>query len=516
MVDSLLIFRKPEYGFMRKTIFLVAFLLAAFINFSQSPFQKKFLLVDRYIDSMMKIWNIPGLALGIVNNDQLVYVMVYVYRDVDKKLPVQTTTIFPIASNTKLFTATAVCMLADENKLNLDKPVRTYMPSLKFSNDELNAEVTLRDMLSHRVGLPPYNGIWIGSPFSRKQTVEKVVYMKPQLSFRQGYIYNNMMFASSGAVIEAVTGDTWEDITRRRIFQPLEMNSSVFTNEEMIRSGNFSYSYFQPDTGRLLKPVTYVGQSDGLGPAGTIKSTVEDMSHWMIAQLNQGKYKGKQVISASVINETMKPNSISDREGKWPELSNSLYGLGRTIQMYKGYKITSHTGSIDGFYSNLTFVLSEKLGVFVVFNSQPGGILRSVIALSIIDRLLDLSRTNWSERYRTMYLQDEAESLRYRDSLAATAMKNTVPSHPLKDFTGTYNNAIYGDMIIELKDNNLILVFRNQRSVLHHFHYDQFATNEQMTGYPDFRLSFITNSQGGIDKIHVRPFGDPLAEFVKY
>ena len=167
---------------MNRKYLPIVFLLLASAGFSQSnPFQKKFSLVDRYIDSLMKDWNIPGLAIGIVYKDQLIYGKGFGYRDVENKLPVTTATIFPIASNTKLFTATAACMLTEQGKLNLDKPVRNYMPSLNFSNDELNAKVTLRDMLSHRTGLPRYDGIWVASPFTRKQTVEKVAFMKPQL-----------------------------------------------------------------------------------------------------------------------------------------------------------------------------------------------------------------------------------------------------------------------------------------------------------------------------------------------
>jgi CubicO group peptidase (beta-lactamase class C family) len=501
---------------MRQVTLAIVFFLLASSGYSQNnPFQGKFPLIDKFIDSLMKDWNIPGLALGIVYGDQLIYGKGYGYRDLEKKLPVQTSTIFPIASNTKLFTATAACMLANEEKLSLDKPVRTYMPSLQFYNDELNARVTLRDMLSHRTGLPTYNGIWVASPYSRKETVEKVIYMKPQLGFREGYIYNNMMFASAGAVMENITGNSWEELTRKRIFQPLQMTSSFFTNDEMIKSGNFSYSYFEPDSTRNLKKITFVAQSDALGPAGTIKSNIEDMSHWMIMQLNNGKYKGQAVIAESVIRETLIPNSIADREGKWNEVSNSLYGLGRIVQTYKGYKISMHTGSIDGFYSNLTFLPSEKLAVFIVHNSQPAGSIRSVMALSIIDRLLDLTRTNWSERYMNLYLKDKADLVKYKDSLKATAVKNTIPSHALKDFAGKYHNPVYGEISIELQNNQLSMVFRKQRSMLLHFHYDQFITDEQMNGNPDFRLKFLTDNKGEIERIGVRPYGDPLTEFVK-
>ncbi|HUS01904.1 MAG TPA: serine hydrolase [Chitinophagaceae bacterium] len=501
---------------MRSKSLLFAFLFIAVTCCSQTnPFQKKFPLIDRYMDSLLKNWNLPGLALGIVYKDQLIYAKGYGYRDVQNKLPVLTTTIFPIASNTKLFTATAAVMLADEGKLSLDKPVRTYMPSLNFYTDELNTKVTLRDMLSHRTGLPRYDGIWVASPFTRKETVAKVAYMRPVLGFREGYIYNNMMFASAGAVMENVTGKSWEELIREKIFQPLDMKLSCFTNEEMMKTNNYSLSYFEPDSTSRLLPQLYVAQSDALGPAGTIKSNIEEMSHWMIAQLNDGKYKGRQAIPENAIKQTLIPNNIADKQGKWDEMSNSLYTLGRTIQTYKGYKIATHTGSIDGFYSNLTLIPGQQLGIFIVHNGSPGGSLRSVMAFPVIDRLLGLTYTPWSERYKKDYLEAKAQEKKATDSIKATQVKNTVPSHALNAYTGKYSNAIYGDITIELQKGQLMFLFRRQSWVLHHFHYDQFITKEENNDKPDFRLSFLTNSKGDIDRITMNPFGDPVAEFVK-
>ena len=501
---------------MRIRILLFAFLFVAISSYSQTnPFQKKFPLIDRYIDSLLKDWNVPGLALGIVYKDQLVYGKGYGYRDVNKKLPVDTKTLFPIASNTKLFTATAAVMLEEEGKLSLDKPVRNYMPSLTFYNDELNTKVTLRDMLSHRTGLPRYDGIWVGAPFTRKETVSKVAFMKPQLGFREGYIYNNMMFASAGAVMETVTGKSWEEIIREKILRPLDMKLTSFTDEEMMKTNNYSLSYFEPDSTSRLLQETFIAQSEGLGPAGTIKSNIEEMSHWMIAQLNYGKYNGQQVIPADAIRETLIPNTIADRQGKWDELSNSLYGLGRAIQMYKGYKIATHTGSIDGYYSNLTFLPGQQLAIFMVHNGSPGGSLRGVMSLPVIDRLLGLDYTPWSERYRKDYLEAKAQEKKFKDSVAATQVRNTVPSHTLNAYTGTYSNPIYGDIAIELQNAQLVFLFRKQRSLLYHFHYDQFITKEDNNDKPDFRLNFLTNNKGDVDKFVMNPFGEAVAEFVK-
>jgi CubicO group peptidase (beta-lactamase class C family) len=501
---------------MRHKLFVIAFLLFASVCYSQTnPFQKKFPLIDRYIDSLMKEWNVPGLALGIVYKDQLVYGRGYGYRDLENKLPVETTTLFPIASNTKLFTATVACMLVDESKLSLDKPVRTYMPSLNFSNDELNAKVTLRDMLSHRTGLPRYDGIWVASPFSRKETIEKIAFMKPQLGFREGYIYNNMMFAASGTVMENITGMSWEDIIRKKIFQPLQMNASCFSNEEMMKYGNYAAAYFEPDTTRKLQKITYVAQSNALGPAGTIKSNVEDMSHWMITQLDTGMYKGIRVIPEKAVKQTLIPYNIADKEARWDELSNSLYCLGRTIATYKGYKIATHTGSIDGYYSNLTFIPQQKIGIFIVYNGEAAGIMRGVIAFAVIDRLLGLTITPWSQRYKKEWLEAKAKDKRDLDSIKATQVKNTVPSHSLNAYTGIYSNPVYGDIKIELQNGQLMFLFRGQRSILYHFHYDQFATNEEHTDKADFRLNFLMNDKGEIDRFNMQPFGDPVAEFAR-
>jgi CubicO group peptidase (beta-lactamase class C family) len=501
---------------MRCKLLFFLFLFIAATSFSQTnPFQKKFALVDRYIDSLIKNWNIPGLALGIVYKDQLIYAKGYGYRDLEKKLLVDAKTIFPIASNTKLFTATTAAMLAEEGKLSLDKPVRTYMPLLNFNNDELNAKVTLRDMLSHRTGLPRYDGIWVASPYNRKETTSKVAFMKPTLGLREGYIYNNMMFAAAGSVMEAVTGKSWEQITREKIFQPLDMKLSGFANEEMMKTNNYSLSYFEPDSTNRLLPEKYIAATDALGPAGTIKSNVEDMSHWMIAQLNDGKYNGMQVLPANAIKQTLIPNAIADKQGKWDELSNALYGLGRSIHTYKGYKISTHTGSIDAYYSNLTFIPGEQLGIFMVHNASPGGILRSIMAFPVIDRLLGLSYTPWSDRYMKDYMTAKGEEKKFKDSVSATQVKNTIPSHFLAEYAGTYTNSVYGSFTIELQNNQLVFMFRTQKSVLHHFHYDQFVTKEEGNDLPDFRLNFLTNNKGDIDRITTNPFGDPTAEFVK-
>src|SRR5579871_2464134 len=178
---------------------------------------------DAYMAKTLKDWNAPGVGVGIVVNDQLVFAKGYGFRDYGNKLPFTSKTMSPIASNTKLFTAIAAGMLVEEGKLTWDKPVRDSAPSIRFFNDQLNNTVTLRDMLSHRTGITRHDTIWYKSDFTRKQLFEKLVYLEPQEPIRQTFLYNNLMFAAVGYLIELQTGKTWEQFVKERILDPLEM-----------------------------------------------------------------------------------------------------------------------------------------------------------------------------------------------------------------------------------------------------------------------------------------------------
>lgn len=492
---------------------LLLLLLPLSVSAQDIDYSAKFPDIDNYANGLLQQWNIPGLAIAIVHKDKLIYSKGYGYRDLEKKLPVTGTTIFPIASNTKLFTSTIASQLAVEGRLSLDRPVINYLPAIRFYTDELTAKVTLRDMLSHRTGLPGYDGIWLNAPFKRSEALGKIAYMKPSLGYREGYIYNNMMYTTAGLVIESITGKSWEENVTERIFKPLNMNSSGFAGHGP-RPAAHSLSYFENEEGELV-PRTFSSQSETLGPAGTIYSDMEDMGNWLIAQVNGGKFKGKQAIQARAIAETMIPNNLADKRGRYDELSNSIYALGRILQSYKGTKIISHTGSIDGFYSNLTYLPKDSLAIFMVHNSIPANSLRSVMALPVIDILLGREVTDWSGRYRKDYLESRQNNKKDIEAINASRVMGTTPSHAITDYAGTYKHPVYGDIVIGIKENMLTLQYRGLKAVLDHWHYDQFITHDEGKGYPDMKIDFITNEKGGIDRISTRPFGDPTTEFIK-
>src|ERR1700737_4421916 len=227
-------------------MFATVLLAASFAWCADSPdhdVAKKLEAFDGYMAKVLKDWNTPGVGVGIVLNDKLVFSKGYGYRDYEKKLPFTTATVCPIASNTKLFTAVSAGMLVEDGKLTWDQPVRESVPSVRFYNEQLNNSVTLRDMLSHRAGSTRHDTIWYKSDFTRKELFDRLKYLEPQEPMRQTFLYNNLMFAGVGYMIELQSGKTWEQFVRDRILQPLEMKSTGYSIAEMVNQPEHGVGY---------------------------------------------------------------------------------------------------------------------------------------------------------------------------------------------------------------------------------------------------------------------------------
>jgi len=503
-------------------ISVTLFLLLAFLTTQgQAPtFKKELPKVDQYIQQLMTEWEIAGSAVSIVYKDKVIFSKGYGYRDVASKLPVTTKTTFGIASNTKLFTSMAAAMLHEEKKLDLDKPVRTYMPELHFATGELDEKLTLRDMLSHRSGVPRWDGVWSGSGYTLQEILDRLQYMKPTMGFREGYLYNNNMYAAAGAVTARVNGTTWEQLIQTKLFDPLEMKQSTFGFEDAAIKSEFSKDYL---IGRLDKKLKEFGPDTDCNcwaPAAAIVSNVEELSNWMMAQVNGGKFKGKQVIQPKAIAETIKPNNIASREMVYDEVFYGLYGMGRSSTDYKGHVMVSHGGVISGYRSTIAMLPKDSIGIIVLTNTAQGSPMANAVVYGIIDRLLHLSESPWTNKIKAEISKQETKTWRGIDSLKALKVKDTKPSHVLDDYAGTYEHKAYGNMIISMEGDHLHMKHRMWDEALEHFHYDQFWSTE----HPDFtlnyglrvyKLHFMTNQAGKIDKIKTSVGGDPEVEFVR-
>jgi CubicO group peptidase (beta-lactamase class C family) len=457
---------------------------------------------DAYMEKTLKDWNAPGVGVGIVVNDQLVFAKGYSFRDYEKKLPYTAQTMSPIASNTKLFTAVAAGMLVEEGKLTWDKPVRESAPAIRFYNDPLNNTVTLRDMLSHRTGITRHDTIWYKSDFSRKQLFEKLVYLEPQQPIRTTYLYNNLMYAAAGYLIELQSGKPWEQFVKERILDPLEMASTGYSIPAMLQQSNFGVGFTERRDGFELYRIPYYEDIAGVAPCGAIVSNIEDMSHWLIALMNDGKYKGKQVLPAEVLRATLQPaialpNTALETRG-WGEVLNAAYGMGRQTVSYRGHLLAMHGGDLPGFHTQVSMMPQDHIGVIVFEignHSQP---LYNIVTYNVYERLLGMSLTPWSERQLEIRLKNKKAGTEARGKAGEGRVPNTQPSHPIAAYAGIYENPAYGVMNIDLKDGKLQFDFHKIRMPMAHYHYDRFDTpDDEQDGI--WSVNFRTNPQGDIE-----------------
>jgi CubicO group peptidase (beta-lactamase class C family) len=472
---------------------------------------------DAYMAKVLKDWNAPGVGVGVVVNDQLVFAKGYGYRDYEKKLPFTPRTMSPVASNTKLFTAVAAGMLVEEGKLTWDKPVRDSVPTIRFYNEQLNNAVTLRDMLAHRPGITRHDTIWYKSDFTRKELFEKLAYLEPEEPIRETFLYNNLMFSAVGYLIELQSGKTWEQFVREKILDPLQMNSTSYAIADMLKRPEFGVGFTERRDSFEIYKIPYYEDIAGVAPCGAIVSNIEDMSHWLIALMNGGKYNGKQVLPAGVLKSTLQPaialpNVALENRG-WSEVLNAAYGMGRRTASYRGHLLTSHGGDLPGFHTQVSFMPQDHIGVIVFEignHSQP---LYNIVTYNIYERLLGMNLTPWSERQLEIRLKDKKAQTEARAKANEGRVPNTKPSHALADYGGVYENPAYGAMTIRLKDNQLQFDFHKIRLPMTQFHYDRFDTpDDEEDG--KWSVNFRTNPQGDIDQA-VMSLDEAEAVFVR-
>lgn len=458
---------------------------------------------DAFMEKTLKDWNAPGIGVGVVVGDKLVFVKGYGYRDYEKKLPITANTMFPIASNTKLFTAVAAGFLVEEGKLTWDRPIRESVPTIQFHDSFLNNSVTLRDMLAHRTGITRHDTIWYKSDYSSKELFERLKYLEPKEQPRQLFLYNNMMYAGVGYSIQLQSGKTWAEYVREKILQPLDMKSTVYSIADMRKQPDYGVPFTERRDSMEIYKIPYYEDTDGLAAAGAIISNIEDMSHWLIALMNNGIYNGKQVLPPKVLQATLEPaialpNAAGQTRGWW-EVLNQAYGMGRWTASYRGRLITFHGGDLPGFHSQVSYMPNERIGVIVFVIGNHIAPLYNPISYNVYERLLGMDEVPWTTRLLDLRLKNKKAGAEARSQAGAGRVSGTTPSHALADFAGDYGHPAYGVLKIALKDNALQFDFHKIKLPLAHFHYDRFDTpNDEEDG--QWSVNFATNPQGDIDR----------------
>jgi CubicO group peptidase (beta-lactamase class C family) len=483
-----------------KNITLVVFLIitTGFNLLLSQTDEEKLKGLDEYIEQAMKDWNVQGTAVTIVKNGQVILAKGYGYRDKDKKLPVTPQTLFAIGSCTKAFTSAAVCMLVDEGKIDLDKPVITYMPTFKMQDDYVTMNMTPRDLMTHRSGLPRHDLVWYGSDKTRKEMFDVLRYLEPSKPFRTTFQYQNLMYMTAGYLVEQVSGKLWEDFVKERIFTHLEMINSNFSVHVSQTAPDYALPYMEEKDGKIkLMPFR---QSDAIGPAGTINSNVTDMANWLIMQLNKGKFKDKEIVSEAMMKQMHTPY-VTIQSNPTKEVYFNSYGMGWFITSYKGHFRVEHGGNIDGFSANVGMLPMDSIGV-VVLTNMNGTLLTSIIRNTVFDRLLNLEDSDWNKKLladRQKMLDAQKEQKKNED---ANRVLDTEPSHSPEGFTGIYEHPAYGNLNITMYDDNLKASFNGLESMMRHYHYDVFELTDEL--FENMKLSFTTGISGKIEKVSAK------------
>lgn len=498
---------------MRK---IAAFLLLSVItlpSFGQkqkSNEDKRFAGLDTAFARVLKDWKAAGFAVAVVEKDKLVYSKGFGYRDWENKIPATENTLFAIGSCTKAFTSSLLGMLSKDGKVDFDKPVRTYLPDLKFYNEEMNNKITLRDMMSHRTGLPRHDYSWYYFPtLSRDSMVTRIEYMEPTAGIRERWQYNNFMFFLQGVVTEKLTNETWEDNIVKKIFKPLGMDSATVSIDEMQKRSDIAVGYgLKHDS--IIQKLDYF-HIDAMAPAGSINSSVNDMAKWVIAWINGGKYKDKELLSASYVNEAMSSQmviggSLPSRER--PDLFFSNYGFGWMLSSYKGHYRVEHGGNIDGFSASTSFFPSDSIGIIVLCN-QNGSSVPATVRNIIADRMLGLKYFDWETDRKSAADKANAANRDAEKSKAATPKKETKPSHDLKDYEGLYSHKGYGTFEVVAKNDSLFALLGKKTWWFKHLQYDIFmpvekdaAGNLDTTENSD-PLQFTLNLSGDVESVAI-------------
>ncbi len=456
--------------------------------------------LEPFIQETLERWHVPGVAVAVVKEGEVIHCGGYGLRDRAHNLPVTPDTLFPIASCTKAFTAMCVGLLVDEGKLEWDKPLREYLPTFKLKDDFASSHMTPRDLLCHRSGLPRHDFVWYLSNFSRREVFSRLQYLEPNTDFRSSYYYQNMMFMVAGLLVGELTGTSWEEFVRQRIFEPLGMKRSNTSTAQMQRDPDHGRPY-QCINGNVQEIPFYDNtEKDATGPAGSINSCVNDMARWLTIHIHSGKLGDTPFVSPNTLREMHKPHIFVDDPQERERFGKEFlsYGLGWFMNSHKGEMLIHHGGNLDGFSTQASFMPRHKVGVVVLTNGNGDyNAIPMVLSNTIYDRLLGLEPTDWNAKYQPFY--DEMLAGRKASQKQSGEEKQSAPaSHPVADYLGEYEHPGYGIYAVRQAGEALELVANDKIHMpLSHYHYDIFqAAIEHFEWYP--KVSFQTDVKGNI------------------
>ena len=477
--------------------------------------------IDAYVARVLAEFEIPGLSVAVVKDGKVVLAKGYGARKLGAREAVDARTLFGIASNTKVMTATALGLLVEEKKIEWDAPVIKYLPSFQMSDPYVTRELTVRDLLVHRSGLGLGAGDllwWPPSTYDRKEIARRLRHLPLATSFRSAYAYDNVLYLIAGEVIEEVSGQSWEDFVSSRILRKVGMTGSNVKHSDALAGGNIAATHARVDgTVRVIKPF----DSDNTNPAGGVNSNADDMAKWMMTLLARGRLAdGSRLFGDDTFRQLttlVTPIPFRDPPPEFSALRSNFrgYALGLGVSDYRGRKVLSHTGGLPGYVSKVFMLPELSFGVTVLTNQESSEAFDSIV-YHVADHFLGSSGTDWlalfkkaSARQQASFDDAERKAAQARD----TASK---PSLALPKYAGTYRDAWYGDIAIEQNGPGLVMRFTRTPSLvgdMEHWQHDTFLVRwRDRELRADAFVTFALNPDGSIDQAKMQAVS-PATDF---
>lgn len=420
-----------------------------------------------------------------------------------------------MGSTSKAFTVALLQMLQQEGKLNLDDPATKYLPSLQMYDPYVTRELTVRDLVTHRSGLPTANAVWYGTPYSREEVLRRVRYRKPTASFRSLWQYQNEMFLAAGQVVAAVDGRSWDDAVKARIFAPLGMNATGTTVRVLASMPDVAQPHMEHNGTVGIIPYRNI---DNIAPAGSINSSARDMAQWIRFQLAKGKWNGTQLLNAAAFDDARRPimpipaNPFGDLTTPGAQLHT--YGMAWMSYVWNGRVVVEHSGGIDGMTAEVALVPEENLGLVVLANLST--VAPQVLQNYLLDGFFGRPKRDWIGEVADKFAKLEGQAKEAADKAERERVKDSRPTLALSAYAGTYSDSLYGDVVVREANGGLQLTFLGNREArLEHWQYDTFRAVWDDVILDKTMVQFFLNEAGSVERLRIGMFGGETGEFAR-
>jgi CubicO group peptidase (beta-lactamase class C family) len=453
--------------------------------------------LDAYVEEALRAWNVPGVSVAVVKDGRIVHARGYGVREAGRSERVDEHTVFAVGSTTKAFTSAALAILVDEEKLGWDDRATDHFPGFQLHDPYVTREFTIRDLLTHRSGLPRGDQLWYSNAYDAAEVLRRVRYLEPAWGFREQYGYQNIMYAAAGVVVHRASGMTWDEFVQQRIFTPLGMARSYTGVAPLGHVDNVASPHVWVEGDPTPVPWKDL---DNVGPAGSINSSARDMAVWLLMHLAGGEHEGVRVLGEDRIQEMQAPQTVirltKEQRDLFPEVNFAAYGLAWSLRDYRGRKLVGHGGAIDGMRAEAMLLPEEELGV-VVLSNIGGAAFPQAIVYRVLDLYLGPREKDWSALLLERQHKSQEEAREGRARREAQRVEGTRPSLSLERYAGIYADSLYGDLRVEVEGGRLTLRYgADYHGELTHWHFDTFEASWRRAGYGRAFVTFQLDGRG--------------------